>query len=184
MSKSDFPKADNSKVLRPYSKSMRSLLNTQTYNSGPRPSEHSISEKSFAKDNGGSIAHNLFEMERIDEKREVRLPHSVLSFSNTASNDYFLRRCREEKKKPHPARMPKGLVSFFTEFLTEPGDLILDPFAGSNTTGYVAEKLKRKWVSLEINPEYAEDSILRFEEPELEAKLLINDQLHMESVNA
>lgn len=184
MSKTDYPKADNSKVLRPYSKSMQGLLKSKNYNSGRRPSEHHISEESFTKDNGGSIAHNLFEIEPLDDKREVRLPHSVLSFSNSSSNDYFLRRCRQENKKPHPARMHKGLVSFFTEFLTEPGDLILDPFAGSNTTGYVAEKLKRKWVSLEINHEYAEDSIMRFEEPDLEANLKINDPIHKESVNA
>jgi len=171
MSKSDYPKADNSKVLRPYSKNMERLIKSKQFNAGARPSEHKISEESFAKDNGGSIAHNLFELEEIDDNRDVRLPHSVLSFSNTTSNDYFLRRCREENKKPHPARMPKGLVSFFTEFLTDEGDLILDPFAGSNTTGYVAEKLQRKWISLEINQEYAKDSIVRFEEPSLNANL-------------
>ncbi len=174
MSKSDYPKADNSKVLRPYSNSMKKLLKEQKFNSGKRPSQHDISEKAFAKDNGGSIAHNLFEFEAIDDNREVRLPYSVLSFSNSNSNDYFLRRCREEKITPHPARMHSGLVSFFTEFLTNEGDLILDPFAGSNTTGYVAEKLNRKWISVEINEDYAYASIIRFDDPELESNLKIN----------
>lgn len=173
MAKSDFPKADNSKVLRPYSKKMEKLIESKKYNAGKRPSEHEISEGSFFKDNGGSISHNLFELEPIDNSRDVRLPHSVLSFSNTNSNDYFHRRCREEKIKLHPARMQAGLVSFFTEFLTEEDDLILDPFSGSNTTGYVAETLKRKWISIEINEEYAYNSAIRFENPDLETKLEI-----------
>lgn len=171
LAKSDYPKANNSKVLRPYSKSMENLLKRQSYNSGNRPSEHDISEKGFLKDHGGSIAHNVFEFEPIDENREVRLPHSVLSFSNTNSNDFFLRQCRERKIKLHPARMQAGLISFFTHFLTDKNDLILDPFAGSNTTGYVAEKLERRWFATEINEEYARNSMIRFEDPSLKTKL-------------
>jgi len=174
MSKTDYPKADNSKVLRPYSKSMERLLKTKTFNSGKRPSEHNISENAFAKDNGGSIAHNLFELEPLDENRDVRLPHSVLSFSNTNSNDYFLKRCRKENITPHPARMHRGLISFFMEFLTDEGDLVFDPFSGSNTTGYIAEKLKRNWFSIEINEDYSYDSIIRFDDPDLNSHLKIN----------
>lgn len=167
IAKNDFPKADNSKVLRPYSKSMEQLLKRQSYNSGKRPSEHQISEKGFLKDNGGSIAHNFFEMDALDEKRDVRLPHSVLSFSNTNSNGYFLKTCRERKIIPHPARMSGGLVNFFIQFLTDDGDLVLDPFSGSNTTGYCAEKLNRKWVSFEVKEDYIDQAILRFSEPNL-----------------
>ena len=95
LAKNDYPKADNTKVLRPYSKSMEQLLKKGKYNAGKRPSEHNISESGFLKDHGGSISHNFFEMESVDEKRKVRLPHSVLSFSNTNSNDYFLKTCRK-----------------------------------------------------------------------------------------
>lgn len=171
IAKNDFPKADNSKVLRPYSKSMEQLLKRQSYNSGKRPSEHQISEGGFLKDNGGSIAHNFFEMEAIDEKRDVRLPHSVLSFSNTNSNDYFLKTCREKGITPHPARMSGGLVNFFIQFLTDEGDLVLDPFSGSNTTGYCAEKLNRKWVSFEVKEDYIKQAIIRFSELNLKSPL-------------
>lgn len=171
IAKNDYPKADNSKVLRPYSKSMQQLLKRQTYNAGKRPSEHQISERGFLKDHGGSIAHNFFEMEPIDEKREVRLPHSTLSFSNTNSNDYFLKTCREKGIIPHPARMSGGLVNFFIQFLTDEGDLILDPFSGSNTTGYCAEKLNRKWVSFEIKEDYINQAVVRFSEANLKSPL-------------
>jgi site-specific DNA-methyltransferase (cytosine-N4-specific) len=170
MAKSDFPKADNSKVLRPYSKSMKNLLKRQKFNSGERPSGHIVSEKGFLKDHGGSISHNFFEMEPLDQEREVRLPHSVLSFSNTNSNDYFLKKCREKEIRPHPARMSGGLVNFFIEFLTDEGDIVLDPFGGSNTTGYCAEKLKRKWLSFELNDGYIEQAILRMKDPALKEK--------------
>ena len=53
---------------------------------------------------------------------------------------------------------------FFIEFLTDPGDLVVGPFAGSNTTGAVAEKLKRRWISIEMLKEYAKDSELSFSE--------------------
>ncbi|MDV3859130.1 site-specific DNA-methyltransferase [Elizabethkingia anophelis] len=171
IAKSDFPKADNSKVLRPYSKSMLKLLKTQKYNSGKRPSEHQISEEGFLKDNGGSISHNFFEMENLDEKRDVRLPHSVLSFSNTNSNDYFLKTCREKGITPHPARMSGGLINFFTQFLTDENDLVLDPFSGSNTTGYCAEKLNRKWISFEIKESYVKQALIRFDNPDLKSQL-------------
>lgn len=171
IAKNDFPKADNRKVLRPYSKSMEQLLKRQSYNSGKRPSEHQISEAGFLRDNGGSIAHNFFEMEALDEKRDVRLPHSVLSFSNTNSNDYFLKACREKGITPHPARMSGGLVNFFIQFLTDEGDLILDPFSGSNTTGYCAEKLNRKWTSFEIKEDYIRQAIIRFSDPSLKSPL-------------
>jgi site-specific DNA-methyltransferase (cytosine-N4-specific) len=152
---------------------MKQLLKKQKYNSGKRPSEHVISENGFLKDNGGSIAHNFFEMEPIDENREVRLPHSVLSFSNTHSNDYYLKACRKNDIIPHPARMNQGIVSFFINYLTDEKDLVFDPFAGSNTTGATAEKLNRKWLAMEIDREFADQSIFRFEDKELNAKLKI-----------
>lgn len=66
MAKTDFPKASNQKVLRPYSKSMQSLLKRKQYNSGKRPSEHKISKEGFLVDHGGSIPRNLFEIEPLD----------------------------------------------------------------------------------------------------------------------
>ena len=141
---SDRPYADNRSVLTPYSAAMRGLLKSKRYNSGPRPSEHRIGKRSFLKDNGGAIASN------------------VLSFSNTSSNDIYQAYCRENNLKPHPARMQRDVAAFFVKFLTRKGDTVLDPFAGSNTTGAVAENLQRKWVSIEANRDYIRGSRGRF----------------------
>lgn len=162
MSKSDFPKADNRNVLRPYSASMLSLLKSKKYNAGKRPSEHNIGEKSFLTNNQGSIMPNLLEFERIDPDRDPRLPPNVFSFSNTVSNDPFSLECKKKGIVPHPARMQQGMANFFIQFLTSKGDIVLDPFGGSNTTGYCAEKLGRKWIAIDIDKEYGRQSKLRF----------------------
>ncbi len=189
LSKSDYPKADNRKVLRPYSKGMEDLIKRQTYNTGKRPSGHSIGKTSFLNDNGGGIAHNLLEFEPIEKSRLNRLPKNIteyinlldnpelptniLSISNTNSADYYSKKCRELNITRHPATMQPGLIAFFVNFLTDEHDIVLDPFGGSNTTGYIAEKLKRKWFSIEILQEYIEQSIYRFEEPSFESNLEI-----------
>lgn len=167
MAKTNYPKAHNDKVLRPYSKSMQALLKKKKINAGKRPSEHVINEKSFLKDNKGSIMHNVIELEPSDGKTELRLPENMLSFANTSANDYFSRKCREKGIKIHPARMPLPLAAFFIEFLTDPGDIVFDPFAGSNTTGYCAELLGRKWFSMEIREYYGKQSKIRFDDPNL-----------------
>jgi site-specific DNA-methyltransferase (cytosine-N4-specific) len=46
--------------------------------------------------------------------------------------------------------------------LTDEGDIVLDIFGGSNTTGFAAESLNRKWLTFEINREYVTSSALRF----------------------
>lgn len=173
MAKSDFPKADNRRVLRPYSKSMLELLKRKKYNSGKRPSEHNISKKSFLTDNKGSIMPNVLELEQMDQERDLRLPENIFSFANTNSNDFFSNECRKQNIPIHPARMPTALASFFIEFLTEPGDIVFDPFAGTNTTGYCAEKFKRKWLAVEIDEKYGKQSILRFQEPKFSEELII-----------
>ena len=144
LSKTPHPKANNRKVLKPYSKSMKQLLK-HGYKAKLRPSGHDISDK-FQKDNQGAIPPNLLEL------------------ANTESNSAYLRRCKEEGIKPHPARFPSAFAEFFIKFVTDEGDLVLDPFAGSNTTGFVAETLKRRWMSFEINEDYIVGSRYRFED--------------------
>lgn len=149
------PKADNRRVLTKYSESMNTLLRKGTYNPGRRPSEHTIGEKSFLRKNGGAIPPNVL-VPTIGDLSEV------LPFSNTSSNDAYRTYCVENNLEMHPARMPAKLVEFFVEFLTDEKDLVLDPFAGSNTTGFVAENLNRKWLSIEASSDYAATSLGRF----------------------
>jgi DNA modification methylase len=157
MSRVDRPKADNRRVLRDYSDSMKRLITSGRYNSGPRPSEYRIGDRSFLSDNGGAIPPNVIGAEDV-----VPLG-SLLKVANTRSTDSYRDYCVTNRVPVHPARMPAILAEFFVRFLTEEGDLVLDPFAGSNTTGQAAEALGRRWVAVETKWEYASASIARFE---------------------
>jgi site-specific DNA-methyltransferase (cytosine-N4-specific) len=144
MSPSERPDADNRRVLKKYSDSMLKLLRSKRYNSGRRPSGHRVGKKSFLRRHDGAI------------------PSNVLTLANTHSTTEYQEYCRSTGLTPHPARMPAGLPEFFVRFLTTPRELVLDPFAGSNTTGAAAERLKRRWVSIEAQSEYIEGSKGRF----------------------
>ncbi|HEX4614085.1 MAG TPA: site-specific DNA-methyltransferase [Urbifossiella sp.] len=153
------PKADNRRVLTEYSGAMRRLLQKGTYSSGRRPSEHKVGVRSFLADNGGAIPPNVLVPPESDTPTE---PQAVLPIANTASRNGYHQKCRERNVARHPAAMPEPLVEFFVKFLTDPGELVLDPFAGSNTTGAVAEGLGREWVGIEADPGYAAASRVRF----------------------
>jgi site-specific DNA-methyltransferase (cytosine-N4-specific) len=158
------PKADNRRVLVEYSPSMKRLLKTRKYNAGRRPSEHVIGEESFFTDNGGAIPPNLLSIEQppTQDASGDEIAESVLIGSNTQGNDPYALYCRQNGLEGHPARMPPKLAEFFISLCTEPGDLVLDPFGGSNTTGDAAERLKRRWLTIEANPGYAMSGIGRF----------------------
>ena len=144
-SKTQWPKADVTKVLAPYSERMKKLLKDPEsfYSPKVRPSGHDIG-KGFGTDNGGA------------------LPSNLLQYPNTDSNGGYLRGCKTVGIKGHPARFPSKLPEFFIKYLTEPGDLVVDIFAGSNTTGQVAESLGRRWMAFEMSREYLAASAFRF----------------------
>lgn len=144
-SKSDEPKADVRRVLTPYSGRMLKLLedSARFYTPKKRPSGHDISGK-FGNANGGAIPSNL------------------LQIPNTESNSTYLRFCKALAIQGHPARFPERLPRFFIDFLTEPGDVVLDIFAGSNTTGAAAQDAKRQWLAFELDAEYLATSVFRF----------------------
>jgi DNA modification methylase len=149
-SKSEWPKADVTKVLAEYSERMKKLLQDPAafYRPMKRPSGHDISE-GFGKDNGGAIPSNL------------------LQIPNSESNGAYQAGCKAVDAKAHPARFPARLPQFFIRYLTEPGDLIVDIFAGSNTTGMVAESEGRRWMAFESSLDYVAASAFRFLPEEL-----------------
>lgn len=158
MSKSPWPDADNRRVLAPYSADMKKLLARKSYNSGRRPSGHVISEQGFLRDHGGAIAANVIELDPLAEK----VPESLLKFTGTTWEAPYRSYCKARNLTAHPARMQPALAAFFIEFLTTPNALVFDPFGGSNTTGAAAEALKRRWIAVEANADYAAGSKGRF----------------------
>ena len=143
LSKTPWPKANNRSVLKAYSPDMIRLLK-RGYRVKSRPSGHAITAK-FGRDHGGAIPPNLLE------------------FGNNDSNGTYLHRCKEAGLPIHPARFPRALPEFFIKLCTTTGDLVLDPFAGSNVTGEAAERLGRRWIAVELVQDYLEGSRYRFD---------------------
>lgn len=125
-------------IRKPYGERMMELFHASPKGdrkANIRPSRHAFDLSRPWKDNGGAD------------------PGSVLSISNTSSNDTFHRLCKQFGIG-HPARFPEALVEFFIKAGTNEGDVVLDPFGGSGTTAVVAHRLNRDFKIIEINPDY------------------------------
>jgi len=82
-------------------------------------------------------------------------------------------RASEKKEGRHPTQKPLELLDRILLASTEAGDLVLDPFAGSGTTGVAAARLGRRFVGIELEPEYADLAVRRF-------KALETQEAHVE----
>jgi site-specific DNA-methyltransferase (cytosine-N4-specific) len=152
LSKTPWPKADNRTVLKPYSQDML-RLNKRGVKPTVRPSGYNIKASFKTVEAGGAIPPNVIEEEGAAD---------MLKFGNNSSNDTYTKLCKEAGIKMHPARFPAALPSFFIKMLTDANDIVFDPFAGSNTTGAVAESLQRRWIAVDNVESYLEGSKFRF----------------------
>lgn len=143
LSKTPWPKASNTRVLSPYSEAMEYLLKNG-YKAKLRPSGHDISEN-FSRRNAGSVPPNL------------------LAIANTESNGAYQSYCKENGLPVHPARYPDALPEYFIRMLTDPEDMVFDPFAGSCVTGEVAQRLGRRWICCELDEQFLKGGIGRFQ---------------------
>jgi len=160
LSKTPWPKANNRAVLKPYSPDMARLVK-RGVRATVRPSGHAIKASFSNSDAGGAIPPNVVEEAVLSDDST---PTDLLRFGNNAANDQYTMRCKEAGIRIHPARFPAALPDFFLKLVTEPGDLVLDPFAGSNTTGAVAENLRRRWIAVDQVEDYLKASFFRFDE--------------------
>lgn len=145
-SRSEHCKADNRRVLVPYSSGTRQRYLGRRSEPAERPSGLQFGEQSWSRDNGG------------------RIPGNVVEAVNAPSMDAYARSCRAAGLPVHPARMPRQLAEFAVGLTTEPGDLVCDPFLGSGTTAAVAEALGRRWIGFERSLEYMRGAALRFQD--------------------
>jgi DNA modification methylase len=152
LSKTPWPKASNLPVLKEYSADMIRLAKNGVRET-KRPSGHVIRDSFDKIGAGGAIPPNLV---------EEPAPESLLKLGNNAANDDYTVLCKDSGTKIHPARFPAALPAFFVKMLTVPNDLVVDPFAGSNTTGAVAEDLDRRWLASESVEQYLLASRFRF----------------------
>ena len=77
-------------------------------------------------------------------QRDMAYPTNVLHLATECNN------------KNHSAAFPEGLPEWFIKLFTKEGDTVLDPFMGSGTTNFVAQRMRRNSIGIEIMPEYHE----------------------------
>jgi site-specific DNA-methyltransferase (adenine-specific) len=106
-----------------------------------------------------------------DRLRRRRLPHNYLRVEEPSGHGRRRVQAGPDEVRPstllsfepefgpnpsgHPSRFPVDLPAFFVGLLTRPGQLVLDPFAGTGTTGVAAERLGRRWLLVEADAGYA-----------------------------
>jgi DNA modification methylase len=160
LSKTPWPKASNRKVLKQGLSADMYRLNRRGLRETTRPGGYKI-KQSWAEIKGeGAIPANF--LESAHENDEV-VAENALVFGNNAANDPYTLKCKETGTTIHPARFPRQLPEFFIKLLTDETDIVLDPFAGSNTTGAVAESLDRRWIAFDEVEEYIAGSRFRFD---------------------
>lgn len=153
LSKTPWPKASNKRVLQPYSQGMKDLFKNGV-KATKNPSGHQVSKN--LRDNGASIPPNL------------------IALAHTENNSSYLRYCRKNGLTIHPARFPSTLPEYFIRMLTDTGDLVIDPFSGSCTTGEVAELLGRRWICIEREEDYLKGAVGRFLEKDVTVRHGVN----------
>jgi DNA modification methylase len=95
---------------------------------------------------------------RLPDDTWILRPQDVPdSFQSEEDTWYFPRVCGTFKERAgwHGCQMPEQLLGRIVRACSNPGDLVLDPFAGSGTTLAVAKKLKRHYLGFELSKDYA-----------------------------
>ena len=128
-----------------------------TYN----PQKRSGTIHKIGGNDRGSSNYGSFRcLEKVDS--DEYFPQSVLLFNCTGTRAITYKQ-RPNKRKTHPTEKPEKLMAYLCNTYSNPGDLILDPFAGSSTTAIAAIRTGRRFIGIEIDKGYFDISVKRIE---------------------
>lgn len=105
--------------------------------------KHYFNYEAMKKENGGKQMKDAWEFEEPEIVEIATAPRS------------------EKKQGKHPTQKPIQLLKRLITAATKEGDLILDPFNGSGTTGVAAKMLNRRYIGIDIDKDYLELTIRR-----------------------
>jgi len=101
-----------------------------------------------SKQKGAKYTFNHLAMKKLNDNLQMRSDWWELPICSGAE------RIKENGKKAHSTQKPEALLYRVILSSTNPGDVVLDPFFGSGTTGIVAKKLHRNWIGIEREEQY------------------------------
>jgi len=135
----DQVRSDNRRVLEPHTEKHKAFLDVGNTRSASY----------------GDGAYSLRPGVSFSNKTAGKIPKNVIMRGHRCADTLA---ARDAAKRlglpPHSAMFPTDIPDFAIRFLTSEGDLVVDPFAGSNKTGLAAERLGRRWLSTELMLEY------------------------------
>ena len=128
-----------------------------------------IAEKSleYGKDKISDLGNIRYEGKRTLDKSGKNGQDSFVTINETRNKRSVWKMNTKPYKEAHFAVFPPKLPELCIKAGTSEGDTVLDPFFGSGTTGWVAQRLGRKWIGIELNPEYVKIAEKRFQQQEL-----------------
>lgn len=139
--------ADNRRVLAPHSERHRALI--------AAGGERRVRSNS---DGAYQLRHGSYARETSG-----RIPRNVLTFGHACRSQRLVKQAaRDRGLQVHGAPMPLALADFLVRYLSRPGDLVLDPMAGTLTTGEAAERNGRRWLCIERIWDYLAAGAHRF----------------------
>ncbi len=96
----------------------------------------------------------------IDYRKEVPTPYKT---TKVPGNTWYIPRVRYRmpEYEEHPSQKPEALLERIIRASSNPGDLVLDPFAGTFTTCAVAQRLERRTIGIEMQEEYIKIGLRR-----------------------
>lgn len=141
-------RASTTKILRPHSQEHLDYVKNggskKEYINGD--GKYHIKQGAFSKETKGSLPKNIFT--RGHRSAETNRYHKI---------------CNELNIAKHAAMFPFEIPEYFIKFLTDEGDLVVDPFSGSFTTPLAADKLNRRWIGSDLIWEYLRGGGERFD---------------------
>lgn len=105
---------------------------------------------------GGSYTFNHHAMKNLNDELQMRSDWLIPTSTGRE-------RIKINGEKAHSTQKPESLLYRILLASSNPGDIVLDPFFGSGTTGAVAKKLQRNWIGIEQNPTYIQVASERIE---------------------
>lgn len=148
----DGTKVDTQKVLREYHSHINTLVKIASY-------QKNIKETTIDKNSISPIAINKYD---LHNDKVGSTPFNAIVGSPISHKDPIYDIMKSSGIE-HPGRHPEFISEFFIKMLTDPGDIVLDPFVGSGATVTAAKKLGRKYIGLDISEDYVKLADMRLD---------------------
>ena len=128
-----------------------------------------IAEKSleYGKDKRSDLGNIRYEGKRTLDESGKNGQDSFVTINETRNKRSVWKINTKPYKEAHFAVFPEELPTLCIKAGSKKGDVVLDPFFGSGTTGWVAQRLGRAWIGIELNPEYIKIAEKRFIQQDL-----------------